>query len=135
MVPARVAIYTANTLEVLPTSPFGVKGCIHPPSILFPELAVAIWDAVQARDYTRAFELQGRVKKVSAGLLRLERTYGRFVVGEGLRIRGYDVKCFPRWAEGTPLDDDARTEIRALLKVATPDEATASAAQSTAGPN
>ena len=124
MVPDRVAIYTANILEVLPTAPFGVKGCIHPPSILFPELAVAIWDAVQAKDYTRAFELQGRVKKASAGLGRLERTHGRFVTGEGLRIRGYDVKCYPRWAEGTPLDDDARAEIRALLEAATPEEAT-----------
>ena len=50
--------------------------------------------------------------------------HGRFVTGEGLRIRGYDVKCYPRWAEGTPLDDDVRVEIRALLEAATPEEAT-----------
>jgi len=128
MAPDHVAIYTANTLEVLPTAPFGVKGCIHPPSILFPELAVALWDAVQARDYSRAFELQGRVKIASAGLLRLERIFGRFVIGEGLRMRGYQVKRFPRWAEGTPLTDDARAEIRALLEMATPEDLTAKVA-------
>ena len=29
-------------------------------------------------------------------------------------MRGYQVKRFPRWAEGTPLTDEARAEIDRL---------------------
>ena len=115
LAPERVSIYTASTLEILPTVPFGVRGCINPPSILYPELAVAIWEATKAKDYTLAFDLQARVKERAQGLLRLERKYGRFMIGEWLRMRGYKVKRYPRWAEGTPLDDDARKELRAFL--------------------
>lgn len=116
--PDHVNIYTASTLEMLPTVPFGARGCINPPSIAFPDLAVGMWDALQAKDYTKAFKLQEAVKEVSMSLLTLEGKYGRFIIAEAMRVRGYKVPRYPRWAEGTPIDDTARAEVKRVIGVA-----------------
>lgn len=113
--PDTVNIYTASTLELLPTVPFGARGCINPPSIAFPDLAVAMWQALIARDYSRAFALQAAVKEVAMGLLTLEGKFGRFIVAEAMRARGYKVTLYPRWAEGLPIDDAARAETARLI--------------------
>jgi dihydrodipicolinate synthase/N-acetylneuraminate lyase len=116
--PDHVNIYTASTLEMLPTVPFGTRGCINPPSIAFPDLAVAMWDALIEKNYARAFELQASVKEVGMSLLALEGKYGRFIVAEAMRARGYKVDLYPRWAEGEPIDDVARAEVRRVIAIA-----------------
>jgi 4-hydroxy-tetrahydrodipicolinate synthase len=115
-VPNRVAIYIASILELLSTVPFGAKGCINPPSVFFPELPVAMWNALMAKDYTRAFELQKAVKISTLGLQALERKYGRYIIAEGMRLRGYKVEQFPRWAQGEPIDDKVRSEVKGILE-------------------
>lgn len=119
LMPEHVGIFTASTLELLPTAPFGVRGCINPPSILFPELAVAMWETLKAKDYAYAFELQDRVKRTTLGLLRLERRFGRFVIAEGLRLRGHPVKRYPRWQQGEKLTEECKSEIAEILEYAT----------------
>jgi hypothetical protein len=77
-----------------------------------------MWDALIEKDYARAFELQASVKEVGMSLLALEGKYGRFIVAEAMRARGYKVDLYPRWAEGEPIDDVARAEVRRVIAIA-----------------
>jgi len=45
---------------------------------------------------------------------RIGFAYGRAVLREGLRMRGYDVKIYPRW-ESLDLPDKERAELKAAL--------------------
>lgn len=115
--PERVSMYAGTTLDLIPMAQFGVKGSINPPSTLFPELSVAMWNAIQASDWNRAHELFGILLPANTTVTRLGFTYGRSVLREGLRMRGYPVKNYPRW-ETADLPDEAREELKKALQPA-----------------
>lgn len=117
LVPKRVSMYAGTTLDLLPMAQFGVKGAINPPTTLFPELAVAMWNAIEAGDWNRAHELYGILVPANTTVTRLGFTYGRSVLREGLRLRGYAVINYPRW-ETVDLPDEAREELKAALEPA-----------------
>lgn len=114
-VPDRVAIYSGSVLNLLSTAPFGVRGAINPPAILFPELAVTIWSALVAKDWDLCFEIQGHMNDAALSIGRLVSKFGRSVYQEGLRMMGYDVKVFPRW-QSTPLSEEAKEELRLTIE-------------------
>lgn len=115
--PSRVAVYSGSTMYLLSTVPFGVSGAINPPSVLFPELAVTIWDAIVKKEWELAFQLQDRVNRVSLGIQGLVGKYGRAVYREGLCMKGFDVKVFPRW-ESAELPAAVRGELKDILDLA-----------------
>ncbi len=117
--PERVAVYPATVPELLPTVPFGVKGTINPPSVLFADLSVALWRAIKSENWTLAFQLQKRLLAFTGPFARLEAKHGRFIVGEGLRMMGFKVTKYPRWEQGTPIDAEARKTLQAMLDVTT----------------
>ena len=117
LAPERVAMYAGTTLDLIPMAQFGVQGAINPPSTLFPELSVAMWNAIQAGDWNRAHELYGILVPANTTVTRLGISYGRSVLREGLRLRGYPVKNYPRW-ETVDLPDEAREELKKALEPA-----------------
>ena len=117
LVPERVAMYAGTTLDLLPMAQFGVKGAINPPSTLFPELAVALWQAVSTGAWDRAHEIYGVLLPANTTVTRLGFSYGRAVLREGLRMRGYDVKLYPRW-ESLELPEKERAELETALRSA-----------------
>ena len=114
LAPERVAMYAGTTLDLLPMAQFGVKGAINPPSTLFPELAVALWDAVSTGAWNRAHEIYDVLLPANTTVTRIGFAYRRAVLREGLRMRGYDVKIYPRW-ESLDLPDKERAELKAAL--------------------
>jgi len=117
LVPDRVAMYAGTTLDLIPMAQFGVQGSINPPSTLFPELSVAMWNAIQANDWSYAHELYGVLVPANTTVTRLGFTYGRSVLREGLKMRGYDLKNYPRW-ETVDLPDKEKEELRMALEPA-----------------
>ena len=117
LAPERVSMYAGTTLDLIPMAQFGVKGAINPPTTLFPERAGAMWNAITAGDWNRAHALYGILVPANTAVTRLGMTYGRAVLREGLRMRGYDVKNYPRW-ESLELPDEQREELRTALEPA-----------------
>ncbi len=117
LAPARVSMYAGTTLDLIAMAQFGVRGSINPPTTLFPELAVAMWNAITADDWNRAHELYGILVPANTTVTRLGMSYGRSVLREGLRMRGYKVKNYPRW-ETVNLPDKEREELKTALEPA-----------------
>lgn len=115
--PPRVAVYAGSVSALLPTVPFGVRGTINPPSVLFPRLAVAIWESASARDWTRAFYLQEAVNELAIRILDLVHLHGRQVYAEGLRLRGIPVQVFPRWEPGAELPSNVKDQLGELFEI------------------
>lgn len=124
--PKDVAIWPASISYLLPGVPYGFDGIINPPTMHIPELTVALWDAVVDQDWPRAFELNGKVNAITRGVTRMwSQTQSRAVFGEALRLRGFDVKLFPRWptqslspaqvAEFRAIHQEAGVELKAAV--------------------
>lgn len=115
--PERVSVYSGSVTGLLPSAPYGVRGAINPPSVLFPRLAVSVWDSIQARDWEHCIALQGVLYELTAGILNLVRVYGRQIYAEGLRMRGVNISKFPRWASGIEISNAGRGELDRLLSL------------------
>ena len=81
-VPARVGMFPGSITHVLPTYELGIKGCIPPSSVLYPALAVAIWEACVAKDWTRAMVLHVKLIHLQSIWARLHRESGRSMARE-----------------------------------------------------
>lgn len=114
IVPERVAIYSGSVVNLWGAQPWGVKGAINPPAVLYPALAVAIWEALKAGDLEGAKEIQGRIYETARRIAALVKKFGRPVYREGLRMMGYDVKVFPRWESGE-LTEEAKAELEDIV--------------------
>jgi dihydrodipicolinate synthase/N-acetylneuraminate lyase len=97
-VPSRVGMFPGSITHVLPTYKLGIKGCIPPSGVLYPKLVVALWEACVACDWTLAMDLHVRLIKLQSIWARLHKEFGRSMAREALRLQGYGVQKFPRWA-------------------------------------
>lgn len=93
----------------------GLKGTISPPLAPAPEIGVSLVAAVEARDWEQATLLQVKLLEYIAATDPLFSTFGRSAQGEALRMRGFDVRRFPRWP-AKPLTDEARAVLRSSLE-------------------
>ncbi|MDX1485374.1 MAG: dihydrodipicolinate synthase family protein [Alphaproteobacteria bacterium] len=83
--------------NMLPGMLVGVAGSIAAGApVTVPEAGVALVEAIWAEDYLRAQKLQVLLIE-HADRTAVLRQYGRRTTFEGLRIRGLDVKEYPRW--------------------------------------
>lgn len=92
----------------------GVAGTISPPLAVTPEIGVALVKAIDAGDGARALALQKDVIRIHDLFLRLALPFGRTIYFEAMRLRGFDVKMYPRWP-AKPLSRDAYDELRDLF--------------------
>ncbi len=82
---------------MLPGMLVGVAGSIAAGApVTVPEVGVQLIEAIWAKDYLRAQSLQVLLIE-HAERTAVLRQYGRRTTLEGLRIRGLDVKEYPRW--------------------------------------
>ncbi len=111
-----VSIFTGNA-DLFGLVPFGLAGMINPPTSFVPELCVALFNALHNKDYPRAVEAQKKVD-VAARLVATElRRYGRVPLREVFRMRGFDVKRFPKW-ETEPMPKEAVAKLERELREA-----------------
>jgi dihydrodipicolinate synthase/N-acetylneuraminate lyase len=104
----------------------GVAGTISPPLAVTPEIGVELVRAIDAGDSARALELQKTVIRIHDIFLRLAVPFGRTIYCEAMRLRGFNVKMYPRWPS-KPLSMEAYDEMRDLFVelnlVQTPEQA------------
>jgi len=92
----------------------GVAGTISPPLAVTPEIGVELVRAIDAGDAARSLALQKDVIRIHDIFLRLAGPFGRTIYCEAMRLRGFDVKMYPRWPS-RPLSRDAYDELRDLF--------------------
>ena len=111
-----VSVFTGNA-DLFGLVPFGVAGMINPPTSFVPELCVQLWRALDDRDYPRAVEAQKKVDTAARLVAAELRKYGRVPLREVFRMRGFDVKRFPKW-ETEPMPKEAVAKLERELKTA-----------------
>jgi dihydrodipicolinate synthase/N-acetylneuraminate lyase len=111
-----VAVFTGNA-DLFGLVPFGLAGMINPPTSFVPELCVELFKALDVKDYPRAVEAQKRVDTAARLVAAELRKYGRVPLREVFRMRGFDVKRFPKW-ETEPMPLEARDRLSRALKEA-----------------
>ena len=105
-----VSIFTGNA-DLFGLVPFGLAGMINPPTSFVPELCVALFKALDSKDYTRAVEAQKRIDTAARLVAGRLRKYGRVPLQEVFRMRGFAVKRFPKWeTEQMPKEEIAKLE-------------------------
>jgi dihydrodipicolinate synthase/N-acetylneuraminate lyase len=111
-----VAVFTGNA-DLFGLVPFGVAGMINPPTSFVPELCVQLWRALDNKDYPKAVEAQKKVDAAARLVAAELRKYGRVPLREVFRMRGFDVKRFPKW-ETEPMPKEAVAKLERELKTA-----------------
>jgi dihydrodipicolinate synthase/N-acetylneuraminate lyase len=111
-----VSIFTGNA-DLFGLVPFGLAGMINPPTSFVPELCVELWKALDGKDYPRAVEAQKKVDTAARLVAAELRKYGRVPLREVFRMRGFDVKRFPKW-ETEPMPKEAVAKLERELKAA-----------------
>lgn len=83
--------------QMLPGMLIGVKGSIAAGTpVTVPETGVQLIEAIWAGDYDRARKIQVLMLEHGERMAPI-RQYGRRITLEGLRLRGLEVKEYPRW--------------------------------------
>lgn len=100
---------------LMPGALYGIRGTIIPPMNAFPELAVALWQALEETRLEDALKLQKQINDIRGSMRRLVRTYGLAVHCEAVRLRGFPVRKFPRWTTKVISNEDRET-LRAVFK-------------------
>ena len=95
--PASCAVFSGSATLIMPGVLWGIAGSIHPLTVAIPELLVNLWDATVTGKLQEAVELQRRVIEFTAVISDLQRTAGRSVLRESLKLRDLPVVDFPRW--------------------------------------
>jgi dihydrodipicolinate synthase/N-acetylneuraminate lyase len=92
----------------------GVAGTISPPLAVTPEMGVELIRAIDTGKIEEALLLQKAVIRIHDIFLRLAGPFGRTIYREAMRLRGFDVKMYPRWPS-KPLSREAYDELRDLF--------------------
>src|ERR1051325_6461073 len=80
-----VSVFTGNA-DLFGLVPFGLAGMINPPTSFVPELCVALFKALETKNYERAVATQKRVNTAWSLVGDAFRRYGRSALGELLRL-------------------------------------------------
>jgi len=105
-----VSIFTGNA-DLFGLVPFGLAGMINPPTSFVPELCVALFKALDSKDYLAAVEAQKRVDAAARIVASRLRKWGRVPLQEVYRMRGFAVQRFPKWdTEQMPKEEIAKLE-------------------------
>jgi dihydrodipicolinate synthase/N-acetylneuraminate lyase len=94
---------------LMPGALYGIRGTIIPPMNAFPELAVALWKALEEARLEDALKLQKQINDLRGSMRKLVRTYGLATHCEAVRLRGFAIKKFPRWTTRVVSEEDRET--------------------------
>ena len=111
-----VSVFTGNA-DLFGLVPFGLAGMINPPTSFVTELCVELFKALDSKDYPRAVEAQKRVDTAARLVAAQLRKFGRVPLREVFRMRGINVKRFPKW-ETEPMPQDEVMKLERELKSA-----------------
>lgn len=98
----------------------GIKGSISPPLASYPELGVSLIKAIDERDWATATALQVKLYEYASFRGSLSSKYGRSVFTETMRLRGINVKRYPRWPTKPWTSEDREALKRGFQKVGMP---------------
>lgn len=107
-------VFPGTPTETVAGAEAGVRGTIAPMASVFPELCGELWHAAAKKDRDNALSLQERVKKLYAVVADYAKRVGRTAYKELYRLRGIQMKMYPRWP-AKQLDEKERAELRARL--------------------
>jgi len=113
--PQDFSILSGNSLVLFPAVPHGLSGAIPPGTVPVPELLVALWNALEAKQYDQAAVLQKKADDFSRVMQSLVARYGRSPLREALRQRGLKIKRYPRWPS-EDLSEEAMKSLSDALK-------------------
>ena len=113
--PPDVSVFTGNA-DLFGLVPFGVAGMINPPTSFLPEICVELWRSLENKEYEKAVGLQQRVNTAARIVIGAIQRYGRSVIAETFRVRGFAIKRFPKW-ETKPMPQEAREALFNELRV------------------
>jgi dihydrodipicolinate synthase/N-acetylneuraminate lyase len=91
----------------------GVRGTIAPLASVFPEVCVETWRAATAKS-DKALAIQEKLRKINGVVADLIKKVGRTAYKELYRMRGIQMKMYPRWP-AKQLNDAERDELRGKL--------------------
>lgn len=115
--PKDFSILSGNSIELFPAVPHGLSGAIPPPTLPVPELLVALWDALDAKNYNQAALLQKKADDFGRVMAVLGGRFGRSALREALRRRGFKIKRYPRWPSENLTEDAMGTLVAALKQI------------------
>lgn len=110
-------VFPGTPTETVAGVGIGVRGTIAPLASVFPELCAGTWRAATGKEKEKASSLQEKVKKVYAVVADLTKKVGRTAYKELYRMRGIEMKMYPRWP-AKQINDAERDELRAKLSEA-----------------
>ncbi len=98
----------------------GIKGSISPPLASYPELGVSLIKAIDDRDWNTATSLQVKLYEYASFRASFATKYGRSVFTETMRLRGINVKRYPRWPTRPWTSEDREALKQGLQKLGVP---------------
>jgi len=107
-------VFPGTPTETIAGAEAGVRGTIAPMASVFPELCAELWRAAAKKERDKALSLQDRVKKLYAVVADYAKRVGRTAFKELYRLRGIQMKMYPRWP-AQQLDEKERAELRSRL--------------------
>ena len=102
-------VFPGTPTETIAGAEAGVRGTIAPMASVFPELCAELWRAAAKKERDKALSLQDRVKKLYAVVADYAKRVGRTAFKELYRLRGIQMKMYPRWP-AKQLDENERAE-------------------------
>jgi dihydrodipicolinate synthase/N-acetylneuraminate lyase len=107
-------VFPGTATESIAAAEMGARGTFAPLASLFPELCVDLWNAAVNKEGKRALALQERAKRLNGVLSECVKKVGRTAFKEFYRIRGINMKVYPRWP-AQQLTDKEREQLRAKV--------------------
>jgi len=107
-------VFPGTPTETIAGAEAGVRGTIAPMASVFPELCAELWRAAAKKERDKALSLQDSVKKLYAVVADYAKRVGRTAFKELYRVRGIQMKMYPRWP-AKQLDENERAELRSRL--------------------
>ena len=112
--PEDFAVMSGNSIDLLPAAPHGLSGAIPPLTGAIPEICVALWNALERKDYEEAIPLQKKADDFGRIIGRLGLRFGRSAHREAMRARGFKIKRYPRWPSEELTEEAMQTVADAL---------------------
>jgi dihydrodipicolinate synthase/N-acetylneuraminate lyase len=112
--PKETAVFSGPILNLASGHQLGIKGSINPPTSIFPELAVAYWNAVVGGKYDEVSKLTMQIWSVLTIFMGSGTSKLRSYLEYAAQLRGLQIKHYPRW-ETDKLSEKDRSDVRAIL--------------------
>jgi dihydrodipicolinate synthase/N-acetylneuraminate lyase len=112
--PAGFGIFAIASV-LFPGMYAGITGTCSPTLSLHPELGVRLIQLIKAGEVREALDIQVKIAKYEGVVLKLLEQYGLSVFREGLRLRGFPIRLYPRWPT-QPFPESARDELARAIE-------------------